>query len=292
MQTGIFEKARKEFRAISAILLFHGILPLAGMFGLNMILLKGLFSFSTAYTLQIFFSYILPMLATITLFFVGKAWLKPDLQKKKGFSLSSMGKYLVFMLGMNVFCSILVNLIRWWLGIHSYGGQMLFTCQTVLNFLILLYIVVIGPVFEELLFRGVILRTLDRYHRVFAILISSALFGMMHLNGIQLIPSFFTGCVLAYASLKEDSILLPILLHILNNLFSLLTLLPVLSLVTFLVALGCYGGMIFLLHQHNQDISALFRQEYCTYPYGRMFFSQWTTILYIVFFFLILFFIG
>ncbi|MDE6014476.1 MAG: HAD hydrolase-like protein [Acetatifactor sp.] len=59
---------------------------------------------------------------------------------------------------------------------------------------------VISPVAEELLFRGIIHNYLRRFMKPkLALLISSALFGIYHMNYVQGIYGFFMGCLIAYA---------------------------------------------------------------------------------------------
>lgn len=79
-----------------------------------------------------------------------------------------------------------------------------------------LYAGIIGPVVEELVFRGFVLRSLDKYGKNLAIVISSALFGIMHGNIPQAVFAFLTGLVFGYVASKY-SIVWCIILHILNN---------------------------------------------------------------------------
>ncbi|MDE5757232.1 MAG: CPBP family intramembrane metalloprotease, partial [Allobaculum sp.] len=75
----------------------------------------------------------------------------------------------------------------------------------------------IGPVFEEMLYRGLIYRNLSRFNQGFAIVFSALLFGLAHGNLGQAVPTFGVGLVLAYVYAKTNSIWVPIILHILNN---------------------------------------------------------------------------
>ncbi len=71
---------------------------------------------------------------------------------------------------------------------------------------------------EELLFRGFIGRGLvGRYGRVAGVLITSAIFGAIHLEPLQAIGAFFIGIVLHYVYLTTKSLFVPIMLHFLNN---------------------------------------------------------------------------
>lgn len=79
-----------------------------------------------------------------------------------------------------------------------------------------LYISFLGPITEELIFRGVVLRRLQKYGDCFAIVISAILFGAFHGNLAQGIFAAFIGLVLGYVAI-EYSIKWSILLHIINN---------------------------------------------------------------------------
>ena len=79
------------------------------------------------------------------------------------------------------------------------------------------YICLLGPVLEELIFRGVLLDGLRKYGNWFGIIISSILFGLMHQNFMQCIPAICMGIVWGYMTVKTGSIIPSIIIHILNN---------------------------------------------------------------------------
>ncbi len=80
-----------------------------------------------------------------------------------------------------------------------------------------LYMGLAAPLFEEILFRGFVLRTLEPYGRKFAILGSAFLFGIFHGNILQTPFAFAVGLILGYVTM-EYSIIWAILLHTINNL--------------------------------------------------------------------------
>lgn len=82
----------------------------------------------------------------------------------------------------------------------------------------ILTIVIIGPVLEELLFRGAITKALlQQYDPPKAIFISALLFGIIHINPAQIIPAFLIGILLAWTYYKTGSLIPGIFMHILNN---------------------------------------------------------------------------
>ena len=82
----------------------------------------------------------------------------------------------------------------------------------------ILAISIIGPVLEELLFRGAITKALlQQYSPAKAILIAAFLFGVFHINPAQILPAFLIGILLAWTFYKTGSLIPCILMHILNN---------------------------------------------------------------------------
>jgi membrane protease YdiL (CAAX protease family) len=89
------------------------------------------------------------------------------------------------------------------------------------NEYIILSIILAGiiPAFaEEMFFRGVILSGFkDNYSRKKAIIISSLLFGLIHLNPWQFVTAFIIGLISAWICLQIKSILPSIYMHLFNN---------------------------------------------------------------------------
>lgn len=84
----------------------------------------------------------------------------------------------------------------------------------------LLTVIILAPVLEEIICRGIILKgLLNNYKPWNAILVSSAIFGIMHLNPWQFIGAFGIGLINGWVFWKTKNIILPILIHLTNNLF-------------------------------------------------------------------------
>lgn len=83
--------------------------------------------------------------------------------------------------------------------------------------LFLMYVCLIGPVLEEIIFRGFILKSMQKYGNFTAILVSSILFSMFHLNLVQFINPVLMGIVLAFMAIKSKSIFPSMIAHIFNN---------------------------------------------------------------------------
>ena len=85
----------------------------------------------------------------------------------------------------------------------------------------LLSVSVMAPFFEEWLCRGMILRgLLQKMHPVWAMVISSFCFALIHLNPWQGIPAFVLGMLFAYVYYKTGSLKLTMLMHCVNNTFA------------------------------------------------------------------------
>ncbi len=81
-----------------------------------------------------------------------------------------------------------------------------------------LAIVVLGPVLEEMLFRGGVTEELLRkFSAGKAILYSALIFGIFHINPAQIIPATFVGLLLGWLYYKTRSLMPCITVHILNN---------------------------------------------------------------------------
>lgn len=78
--------------------------------------------------------------------------------------------------------------------------------------------VIIAPIAEEVVFRGYLYKAFrDRFKPSYAIVLSAALFSVIHLELLAAAPLFVIGVVLAYVYEKTGNIMAPITLHVLNN---------------------------------------------------------------------------
>ena len=76
----------------------------------------------------------------------------------------------------------------------------------------------IGPVCEEIIFRGVILEGLTKkYDPTKALIFSALIFGLIHMQPLQVIGAFFAGLILGWIYLKTQSLWIVIALHVINN---------------------------------------------------------------------------
>ena len=95
--------------------------------------------------------------------------------------------------------------------------------DTFLSGLLFLWAVVLAPALEELLFRGILLRRVERAAgRMPAVLISALLFGLYHGNLSQGITAAAAGLALGYAYVRTDALLVSVVMHAAANVAGLL----------------------------------------------------------------------
>lgn len=93
-----------------------------------------------------------------------------------------------------------------------YGGSIIFE---------FIAMVIIAPLLEEILFRGIIFARLREYMSVkVAIVISALIFGIIHGNVVQGIYAFIIGICLAYIYERYNTLLAAVLFHMSANLMS------------------------------------------------------------------------
>lgn len=88
--------------------------------------------------------------------------------------------------------------------------------QIVLSYMVL---AVLPPIFEECIFRGVMLSGLSGMKTVCKVLLIGGLFALYHQNPAQTVYPFITGCIFALITVKSGSTLPAIIMHFINNVF-------------------------------------------------------------------------
>ncbi|PSL46941.1 hypothetical protein B0H94_10594 [Salsuginibacillus halophilus] len=85
----------------------------------------------------------------------------------------------------------------------------------------IMVVVVIGPILEEIVFRKVLFGSLyKRMNFFWAALISSFIFSIVHVDLENLLVYLAVGFVFAYLYVKTNRILVPIIAHVIMNLFA------------------------------------------------------------------------
>lgn len=130
-----------------------------------------------------------------------------------------------------------------------------------------IFVCLLAPIWEEILFRGYVMRTLEPYGKKFAILASAFLFGVYHGNPVQSPYAFAVGLVLGYVAM-EHNMVWAMVLHMINNLLlgdtlgRLIQGLPAVAQeVIFMVVIwGCALAAVILLICKRKEVAAYFRR--------------------------------
>ncbi|RHB08607.1 CPBP family intramembrane glutamic endopeptidase [Holdemanella biformis] len=151
------------------------------------------------------------------------------------------------------------------------------------NLFTFISVVILAPIFEELIFRGMILQVLSKYNKVFAILVTSLLFGLLHLNMTQAVPAFFMSLILCYMCLKTDSLLVTILAHVGNNLLALMSVYSDnFVLITVVIMVFVIYGLITIILK-SKEVNAFIKEEKTNENWYARFFKQIPNLLYLIF---------
>lgn len=89
-----------------------------------------------------------------------------------------------------------------------------------LNFSMVLYVCVVGPFMEELMFRGMLLKRARVFGDRTAVLFTAVMFGLMHGNVTQFLYAAVIGLILGYVTVKTNSIRYSVAIHMIVNSFS------------------------------------------------------------------------
>ena len=149
--------------------------------------------------------------------------------------LYSMTIGIIMMYMVSIIANLLINFILGGSSNDS-ANQLLFETYIKKDaILMIIQSVILAPILEELLFRGLIFRSLRDKGKVFAFALSSFLFGFLHIYSalfagdltqlVYLLSYGGMGFVLTYAYEVKGNICVPILIHMLNNLIAVMVLL-------------------------------------------------------------------
>ena len=128
-----------------------------------------------------------------------------------------------------------------------------------------IYSVVVAPIHEEFLIRGVTLNFAKKALPFWiANIIQALMFGVLHMNLIQGSYAFFVGLLIGYVMHKGKNIVLPIIFHFFFNMFG--TWIPLkllkgqgfsayLIVIVIGLAIMCAGIVLFNVKMNNRDLA-------------------------------------
>lgn len=185
-------------------------------------------------------------------------------KRQRPFSWRAFGVIFMFAIVASIFTSYGISALDWLLKTF-FSYTLMDAAETAsaasTSITVFLYSVVVAPICEELVFRGGVMRSLEKYGTGFAIVVSSVLFGVMHGNIVQLIDASVFGIFLGIAA-KRYGIGMSILLHAASNLMveifaqmDAITLLATLSDVLYvLVLVGCSFGVVWFCIRRKNEV--------------------------------------
>lgn len=162
-------------------------------------------------------NYILPF--PILLYLMNKF----DCEKleKHSLNLKIILKYICIAFTLMIFGNLIGMLVTNLLGV-AMQNEISNPVQNLINnsdiMLNLILISIIGPIFEEIIFRKFLIDRTIKYGAAVSIILSATLFGFVHGNINQFFYAFLLGGFFAYVYIKTGEIIYPIILHISLNL--------------------------------------------------------------------------
>lgn len=134
------------------------------------------------------------------------------------------------------------------------------TTNEVFDLATILGSLILAPVLEEIIFRGILLRgLLTRYSSALSIVLSSLLFALIHINMTQITPAFLLGLLFGLIFVKTHSLIFTIILHFwanaiswictygeIRNIFQIFTSTVLVMIVIFALIIYGYCMMIFM----------------------------------------------
>lgn len=213
------------FNVLSQLILRFGCMIYGG--GLSMeAFQKGAAAFSENQILSTVFSCMTPIVSETAAILTGLKILKftpPDFKKlstRDGYGGGTVAKLVTLCLGLQTASAFLIQILTAILDKFGLTGRTIDLSATTsfgANVFMYFYACLLGPVLEELLYRGVLLQSMRKYNERFAIFLSAVIFGLMHQNYQQFILAFLIGIPLAVIAVKYNSIIPSIITHIIVN---------------------------------------------------------------------------
>lgn len=167
---------------------------------------------------------------------------------KQVFQVKNMILFALLGIGIQLFMTGIMRLVRpYFTDTFENYGQTMENLTSGNTFIVILLLVVIAPITEELIFRGVILLK-TRREIVFlgANILQSILFGIYHMNIVQGIYAALIGFILGIIVKRYQTIVAPVLLHMLINASSLLTVFFPAGTLSYLI-MTIMGGILVII---------------------------------------------
>ncbi len=129
-------------------------------------------------------------------------------------------RYVLIVLGLqqvSQICSMILSTFLYNRGLEVSGLNYIIEHKPSVYAADLLGSVILAPIGEELIYRGVVLRCAAKVSQRFAIFFSAFIFGIMHGNPYQFTLGFLIGIPMAIITIKTGSLIPSIICHMANN---------------------------------------------------------------------------
>ncbi len=143
-----------------------------------------------------------------------------QIPRRGSFSLTSKALLLDFIVGWLILIAVIG--VETFEGIACSPAALTELDKVDLDFLtlftLLLYVSILTPIVEEVVFRGFVLDLAsERYSDWFSIFISALLFAIIHIEAVSVINAFIGGLIYGYVRIRTGSLWPPIIVHFLWN---------------------------------------------------------------------------
>lgn len=282
-------KAKRNFTTIGLILLIYVILvmvvPYVMVFYMeatNSIILNDHFLYYGIYLIIILFGTLIP-------FFILRKFSKIRFKRLFRKVEASFSDLFVQTIVLFTICIALTYVSNILISYTKLDGKLIscigfsFDEANLSDHLYVFMLLVVAPLLEEYAFRGVLLTSLSKYGKRFALFASSLLFAFAHNNFAEMIPAFAMGYLLGKYSLKYRSIQPTIIIHILFNVFMYgLCVLPIsiTKYMTYLLLLICASALYLILSGRYELIHI--QKSISNRITNNLFYSRFTIVLSII----------
>lgn len=184
-------------------------------------------------------------------------WTNPNLSFKKIFNYIILGLGLLLL--TNAITSMFSFLTNMNTSQYTFIGEFRTKENIIKNVIYFFYFVLLKPISDEMIYRGIVQRQLGHYGRYFGVLGSAFLYALLQGNIVSAIPAFFIGWYLSLISLKYHSIKITIVTSSFIHLFDwIIAILPSnLLIITTLLVLFIYIMCVVILINKSVNTNSI-----------------------------------
>ncbi|AGC67838.1 abortive infection protein [Thermoclostridium stercorarium subsp. stercorarium DSM 8532] len=139
---------------------------------------------------------------------------------------SFLNLFIVFsIMAVSIWLVSIINIFNLWL-IKLVFGKVKFSTLPIGDTPLLINILLIGGtagICEEVMFRGVIQRSFEKFGAYFSIVVTAFLFGLFHMDFQKLLGTFLLGMLIGFIVYRTDSLFAGMFAHFCNNSIAVLT---------------------------------------------------------------------